>query len=77
MKAVSPSEDFTCSLGADPGVQVSYNPVHKYREQAGLLAKTVSTTYRQVIELKNTHRESIHISVSDHLPLATEEKLKV
>lgn len=48
LKAVSPSEDFTCSLGVDPGLRVVYKPVYKYREQSGLLTKSVVTTYKQV-----------------------------
>ena len=49
LKAVSPSEDFTCSLGVDPGLRVVYKPVYKYREQSGLLTKSVITTYKQVM----------------------------
>ena len=77
IKAVSPQEDFTCSLGVDPAVKVTYKPVNKFREQSGLLNKTSSTTYQQVIEIKNTHNDAIKILVSDQLPLSTEEKIKV
>ena len=77
LKAVSPSEDFTCSLGVDPGVRVDYKPLHKFREQGGVISKTVAMTYKQVIEVKNTHQEVIKIQVNDQLPLSTEEKIKV
>lgn len=77
LKAVSPSEDFTCSLGVDPGVRVMYRPVHKFREASGIVSKTLSTTYKQTIELKNTHAEPVKILVMDQLPISTEEKIKV
>ena len=74
---MSPSEDFTCSLGVDPGVRISYQPVHKFREASGLVSKTVSTTYKQTIEIKNTHPEPLKIMVIDQVPISTEEKIKV
>ena len=48
LKAVSPSEDFTCSLGVDPAVKVVYKPLNKFREQSGLITKTLNTVYKQV-----------------------------
>jgi len=77
LKAVSPSEDFTCSLGVDPAVKVTYKPIHKFREHSGLISKTVSTTYKQVIEVKNTHKDLVKIIVIDQVPLSTEEKIRV
>ncbi|CAH1799374.1 unnamed protein product [Owenia fusiformis] len=77
LKAVSPSEDFTCSLGVDPGIRVQYKPLHKFREQSGIITKTISMTYKQVIEVKNTHSKNIKIIIMDQLPCSTEEKIKV
>ena len=74
---MSPSEDFTCSLGVDPAVKVTYKPIHKFREHSGLISKTVSTTYKQVIEVKNTHKDLVKIIVIDQVPLSTEEKIRV
>ncbi len=58
LKAVSPSEDFTCSLGVDPGIRVVYKPVYKNREQSGLLTKSVVTTYKQVFSRLNDTGQS-------------------
>ncbi|XP_078698925.1 protein F37C4.5-like isoform X7 [Branchiostoma floridae x Branchiostoma belcheri] len=77
LRTVAPSEEFTCSLGADPAVKVIYKPLHKYREQSGVISKTTQMTYRQVIEIKNLRPDPIKITVSDQLPLSTEEKIKV
>ncbi|XP_066277883.1 protein F37C4.5-like isoform X4 [Branchiostoma lanceolatum] len=77
LRTVAPSEEFTCSLGADPAVKVVYKPLHKYREQSGVISKTTQMTYRQVIEIKNLRPDPIKITVSDQLPLSTEEKIKV
>ncbi|KAK2192077.1 hypothetical protein NP493_39g01009 [Ridgeia piscesae] len=75
-KAVSPSEEFDCSLGVDPAVKVVYKPVHKFREQSGFMAKHVTFTYRQEIELKNTRQDDITVHVVDQLPQSMEEKIK-
>ena len=34
-------------------------------------------TYKQVIEVKNTHRETITIEILDQLPRSSEERVKV
>ena len=75
--AVSPQEEFECSLGVDPSVRITYKPVQKFRDHGGFMSKTTVFKYRQVIDIKNTQPESITIKVSDQLPLSTEEKIKV
>ena len=77
LSAVSPMEDFNCSLGVDPAIKVTYKPITKYREQSGLITKSVSTVYKQVTELKNTRLEAVKVLMRDQLPLSTEEKIKV
>ncbi|KAI0240642.1 Protein F37C4.5 [Lamellibrachia satsuma] len=77
LKAVSPSEEFDCSLGVDPAVKVVYKPMHKFREQSGFMAKHVKFTYKQDIEIKNTRQDNISIHVIDQLPQSTEDKIKV
>jgi hypothetical protein len=74
---VSPGEEFTCSLGVDPAVKVEYKPPHKYREQGGLLSKTVTTIHKQVTEMKNSRSDTIKVLVKDQLPISMEEKIKV
>ena len=77
LTAVSPQEEFNCSLGVDPAVKVTYKPLAKFREQSGLISKTVSTMYKQVTEIKNSRQDSIKVIMKDQLPLSTEEKIKV
>ena len=77
LKAVSPSEEFDCSLGVDPAVKVDYKPMHKFREQTGFMSKHVTFTYRQEIEIKNTRQDDVTIHVVDKLPQSTEEKIRV
>ena len=51
LKAYSPQEEFHCSLGVDPAIKVDYKPIKKYKAQSGLISKTTTTTYHQVINL--------------------------
>ncbi len=74
---MSPSEEFTCSLGVDPSVKVTYKPVHKYREEYGMWSKSVGMIYKQDIEVKNTRNQTIKITVSDQLPQSSDDKIKV
>lgn len=77
MKSVSPSEEFSCSLGVDPAVRVEYKPARKFHEESGILSKSSILTHEQKIEVKNTKQDAIKIIVHEHLPLSSEEKLKV
>lgn len=77
LKAVSPQEEFTCSLGVDPAIRIEYKPARKFHEETGLLSKSSVTTHEQKINIKNTRSDTIKITVVDHLPLSSEEKLKV
>ena len=78
MKAVSPKEEFDCSLGADPAVRVEYKPAHKFHEQVGFVNKTSVETHEQRIEIKNTKAgEKIKIVVREQIPKSTDEKIKV
>ncbi|XP_065185223.1 protein F37C4.5-like [Sycon ciliatum] len=77
LPAISPLEQFECSLGVDPSVRITYKPVQRFREQSGLMSKTTKFKYSQVIQIKNTQQEPVTIKVIDQLPLSTEEKIKV
>ncbi|VDN17094.1 unnamed protein product [Gongylonema pulchrum] len=80
LKAVFPGERFQCSLGVDPAVKAEYKPVHKYTEQESfgtLLARAVSTIHEQKIVLKNLKPTSILITVREHIPKTTDEKIKI
>ncbi|KAJ1357416.1 hypothetical protein KIN20_015560 [Parelaphostrongylus tenuis] len=77
MKDVSPGESFTCCLGVDPALHVDYKPVKKYHEQVGLINKSSSTVYEQVIVVKNSHGDSVLLTVKERIPRSTDEKIKV
>uniref|UniRef100_A0A914WYI1 Protein F37C4.5 n=1 Tax=Plectus sambesii TaxID=2011161 RepID=A0A914WYI1_9BILA len=78
VKAVSPKEEFDCSLGADPAVRVNYKPASIYHERAGLISKTSVNSHEQRIEIKNTKvGEKIKIVVHEQIPKSTDEKIKI
>ncbi|XP_065920409.1 protein F37C4.5-like [Dysidea avara] len=77
LKAVSPGEEFSVSLGVDPRIKVIYKPLKRFREQTGILSKTVTYTMKQVTELKNSLGEPAIITFTDHVPRSQDEKLKV
>ncbi|XP_041355009.1 protein F37C4.5-like isoform X1 [Gigantopelta aegis] len=77
IKAVSPGEEFECSLGVDPAVRVTYKPLSKFRESSGIFSKTACTKYKQVTEVKNSHDYAISVELRDQLPRSSDEKIKV
>lgn len=77
LKAVSPQEEFSCSLGVDPAIRVTYKPAKNYTEESGLLTKSTKLSTDQTIEVKNTRATMVQIKVADQLPLSTDEKIKV
>lgn len=78
LKTVFPSEEFSCSLGADPSVKVLYKPVRRYREESGILfSKNVVHTYTQVTDITNTRSDNTIITFLDQVPRSHDEKLKV
>ena len=77
LKSVSPGERFSCSLGVDPAIRVTYKPAKKYHEQSGLITKVSSAITEQVINIKNTRSSAILLTIKEHIPRSTDEKLKV
>lgn len=83
---VSPQETFTCSLGADPSIRITYHPQKKISTfiSGGLMAAISTnkgnnvTTYRQRITLKNTRSSPVgRLIVQDQVPLSEDSRLKV
>uniref|UniRef100_A0A914ELR8 Protein F37C4.5 n=1 Tax=Acrobeloides nanus TaxID=290746 RepID=A0A914ELR8_9BILA len=70
-------EKFDCPLGVDPSIKVQYKPVHKYQQQLGLLNKSSSTTNEQKIIVKNTKRDGVLLTIHEHIPKSTDEKIKI
>ncbi|XP_071113457.1 protein F37C4.5-like [Haliotis cracherodii] len=77
IKLVSPGEEFLCSLGVDPAVRVIYKPLKKFTSSSGLISKSTTTTFEQVVEIKNTHEYTIDIVLKLQLPRSSDEKIKV
>lgn len=77
MKDYSPQEEFDFSLGVDPSIKVEYKPVKVFKAQTGIINKSTSTTYVQVIEVKNTSPNSAKVLLVDNLPLSNDEKIQV
>ncbi|GMS96710.1 hypothetical protein PENTCL1PPCAC_18885, partial [Pristionchus entomophagus] len=77
IKAVSPGERFTSSLGVDPAVKIDYKPAHKYHEQSGLINKSSSTITEQKIIVKNTRGDAVLLTIREQIPRSTDEKIKV
>ena len=65
-----------CS-GVDASVKVVYKPVRRFREEGGLLSKSVTYTYKQVTEIMNSRSEPAVITFVDQVPKSEDEKLKV
>ena len=58
-------------------MKVVYKPIRRFREEGGLISKTVTYTYKQVTELINTRKELAVVTFTDQLPKSQDEKLKV
>ena len=74
---MSPSEEFHCSLGVDPSIRLTTIPVKVLRGQSGLISKSVTVGYRHMFEVKNTKQEQVKVTLSEQLPLSTDERIKV
>ena len=80
MSDVSPNEEFTTSLGADQSIRITVRPVSSvHNTRGGLLggAKTNCITFTHSFVVKNTRSDSVHIKVSEQVPLSTDERIKV
>lgn len=78
MKAVSPAEEFECSLGVDPAVRVTYKPARTFNEETGfIMGKTHVAYTEQRIELKNTRSDDVKVTLHERVPISNDEKLKV
>lgn len=77
---VSPQETFSCSLGMDRAVRITFHPQKKIASTAGgmLSAKTNITTFRQRITINNTRTSPItRLVVQDQVPISEDSRIKV
>ncbi|KAF8187704.1 hypothetical protein BJ912DRAFT_926564 [Pholiota molesta] len=80
---VSPEESFTCPLGLDPSVRVTYHPCSKKTLQSGLYSKTSIHSFTQRITVHNTKSGSdksisnLKIKVIDQAPVSEDSTIAV
>ncbi|KAF8316908.1 hypothetical protein DL93DRAFT_2166000 [Clavulina sp. PMI_390] len=89
MPNVSPSGFFTCFLGPDPSVHITFHPESKVSttiSKKGLLSpfsrsssRKIVTAYKQRITVKNTHMGTIipRLIVQDSVAVSQDAKVKV
>ncbi|KAJ2913772.1 hypothetical protein MD484_g6639, partial [Candolleomyces efflorescens] len=75
---VSPQESFTCPLGVDPAIRVTYHPLIKQASESGLISKISSTTFSQRITVYNSKPISVkNLKVLDHIPVSQDAQIGV
>ena len=79
---VSPLEYFSCSLGVDPALRITYHPsLKKSRTIGGTILsgpKTTITSNEQRISIRNTRVTSVHrLRVREQLPVSRNAKIRV
>ena len=75
---MSPNEDFTTSLGVDQSIRITCQPATMlHSSRSGMLSKTSCVTYTHLFEVKNTHKDSVDIELSEQVPLSTDDRIKV
>jgi hypothetical protein len=80
LQHVSPNEIFSCSLGVDPQVKVTYHPrTKKSRTQSGMLSwGTTTIASHQKITIKNNRGAAIpRLLVREQIPISRDDRLKV
>ena len=70
-------EEFDVSLGVDPSVKITYKPIKKFQQRTGVISKSDTTNFHQVIEIKNTKSQPVKIIVTDQCPQSSSDKIKV
>ncbi|KAF9516192.1 hypothetical protein BS47DRAFT_1442695 [Hydnum rufescens UP504] len=81
--SVSPQETFSCSLGVDPSLRITYHPQKKSVSTTGgsLLSRSQKmdvTAHRQRISIKNTRPTAIsRLIVKDQVPTSENARIKV
>ncbi|KAI6206646.1 hypothetical protein M3Y94_00936300 [Aphelenchoides besseyi] len=76
INTVLQGEKFDCSLGIDPSVKVTYKPVHRYQQQVGIFNSIPATISEQTIVLKNTKQDELVLTIYEHVPKSSGEKIK-
>uniref|UniRef100_A0A1I7Y9G3 DUF4139 domain-containing protein n=1 Tax=Steinernema glaseri TaxID=37863 RepID=A0A1I7Y9G3_9BILA len=77
LKAVAPGEKFTCSLGVDNAVKVTYKAPERCGSEAGMLYRQATVCHTQVINIQNNKPHEVTVLVRDHVPKAIDDRIKV
>lgn len=81
IQAVSPQERFSCSLGEDPAVRMTYHPQTKSTKMIGSIfssTKTNKSYLAQKITIQNTRQNAISpLRVHEQIPVSGNEKVTV
>ncbi|KZT61867.1 hypothetical protein CALCODRAFT_463674 [Calocera cornea HHB12733] len=78
----TPQDIFSCSVGVDPSIRITYPPVSKktrIQPAGGFLSssKLDATLFTQRISLKNARQSDVKLLVRDLVPVSEEQKFKV
>ncbi|KAJ3526070.1 hypothetical protein NMY22_g10322 [Coprinellus aureogranulatus] len=75
---VSPQESFTCPLGLDPSIRVTFPPQIKKSSTSGMLTKTSSTSYTQRISVYNSKSTAINnLEILARIPVSQDSQITV
>jgi hypothetical protein len=77
---VSPQESFSCSLGVDPAVRVTYHPLMKKHKTLGTwpAARSESVLHTRRITIKNTRETALRLlTLKDQIPLSADDQIKI
>lgn len=77
LDATNPGESFTMFLGVDAAVKIDAKPVKKTTSTTGIMSKYSKTTFSHVVQIKNTKRKDIQITLAMALPRSNSDEITV
>ena len=77
INSVSTDESFSLSLGIDEGFSVKRKLINRFEEISGFFTKKKKITYDYIIEITNNKSTTESIVITDQIPVAQTEDIKV
>ncbi|KAH3743716.1 mucoidy inhibitor MuiA family protein [Pelomyxa schiedti] len=77
MQFVNANEEFEMMLGVDDSIQVTKQPIQKYADKSGIIAKVDSLGMKYTTTIKNTRGHEVSLSVMQVVPNPTDSRLKL